>query len=355
MSSGKYIPPYTVSGKAMNLIAEIAAAVERYRILLEGPDGVHLRRINHIRTIRGTTAIEGNTLTEEQIMAVLSGRRVAGPQREIDEVKGAHEAYMAIESFNPYSLDDLLKAHGLLTKGLVDRAGMFRNCNVGVMDGLGNVIHMAPPYANVPSLVKDLFAWLADSEDPVLIKSCVFHYELEFIHPFPDGNGRVGRLWQTALLGSWRRELYGIPVENIVWAHQQEYYRAISASSAKGESGPFIDFMLDKILRALRAKGKAHGAADGENSQKTNQKTSQKIMAAMQSMPGATLAELAEAAGLSIAGVKWNIRRLKEAGLVRRVGPDKGGHWEVILPDSAGGHGKPSPMGKGSGMKKPRS
>ncbi|MBO4311531.1 MAG: Fic family protein [Desulfovibrionaceae bacterium] len=363
MSSGKYIPPYTVSGKAMNLIAEIAAAVERYRILLEGPDGVRLRRINHIRTIRGTTAIEGNTLTEEQITAVLAGRHVAGPQREIDEVKGAHEAYMAIESFNPYSIDDLLKAHGLLTKGLVDRAGMFRNCNVGVMDGLGNVIHMAPPYANVPSLVKDLFAWLADSEDPVLIKSCVFHYELEFIHPFQDGNGRVGRLWQTALLGSWRRELYGVPVENIVWAHQQEYYQAISASSAKGESGPFIDFMLDKILRTLRAKDKAHGAAAQKSSRKVNQKTnqetsqksSQKIMAVMKSMPDVTLAELAEATGLSIAGVKWNIRRLKEANLVRRVGPDKGGHWEVIMPAAAEGQGKPSPMEKSSGRKTPNS
>ena len=232
MSSKKYIPPYKVSGKAMNLIAEIAAAIERYRIILEGPDGVRLRKINHIRTIRGTTAIEGNTLTEEQITAILAGKRVSGPQREIDEVKGAHAAYEAIESFNPYSIDDLLKAHGLMTKGLVDRLGKFRNCNVGVMDGAGNVVHMAPPFANVPSLVKDLFAWLADCEDPVLIKSCVFHYEFEFIHPFPDGNGRTGRLWQTALLGSWRNEFYGAPVENIVWAHQQEYYQAIRSSTA---------------------------------------------------------------------------------------------------------------------------
>ncbi len=157
MKTDPYIPPYKVSGKAMNLIAEIAAAIERYRIILEGPDGVQLRKINHIRTIRGTTAIEGNTLTEEQITAILAGKRVSGPQREIDEVKGAHAAYEAIESFNPYSIDDLLKAHGLMTKGLVDRPGKFRNCNVGVMDGAGNVVHMAPPFANVPSLVKDLF------------------------------------------------------------------------------------------------------------------------------------------------------------------------------------------------------
>ncbi len=342
MSSEKYIPPYKVSGKAMNLIAEIAAAVERYRIILEGPNGVRLRKINHVRTIRGTTAIEGNTLTEAQITAVLAGKRVAGLQREIDEVKGAHAAYEAIASFNPYSMDDLLKAHGLMTKGLVDRAGKFRNCNVGVVDGFGNVVHMAPPFANVPSLVKDLFAWLSDSEDPVLVKSCVFHYEFEFIHPFPDGNGRIGRLWQTALLGSWRNEFYGAPVENIVWAHQQEYYQAIRASSAAGECGPFIDFMLDKILRTLKAKGKAYEIAaagsairarkktDKKTIEKTDKKTGQKILSIMKSMPDVTLAELANATGLSVAGVRWNIRKLKDANLVRRVGPDKGGHWEAV-------------------------
>ena len=333
-----YIPPYKVSGKAMNLIAEIAAAVERYRIILEGPDGVRLRKINHIRTIHGTTAIEGNTLTEEQITAILAGKRVAGTRREIDEIKGAHDAYEVIESFNPYSVDDLLKAHGLMTKGLVNRPGKIRDCNVGVMDGFGNVVHMAPPFANVPSLVKDLFAWLSDSEDPVLVKSCVFHYEFEFIHPFPDGNGRTGRLWQTALLGSWRKEFYGAPVENIVWAHQQEYYQAIRASSAAGECGPFIDFMLDKILRTLKAKGEAYESAGIETDKKTikktikktDKKTDRKILSIMKSMPDVTLAELANATGLSVAGVRWNIRKLKDANLLRRVGPDKGGHWDVV-------------------------
>ena len=146
----QYTPPYTVSGKAMNLIAEIAAAVERYRIILEGPDGVRLRKINHVRTIRGTTAIEGNTLTEEQITAILAGKRVAGSSREIAEVKCAHKAYNALEKFNPYSIDDLLKAHGLMTEGLVDRPGEWRNCNVGVMGANGVIHHMAPPWDHVP-------------------------------------------------------------------------------------------------------------------------------------------------------------------------------------------------------------
>jgi len=330
-SKRRYEPVYTVSGKAMNMIAEIAAAVERYRLLLEGPGGVRLRKLNHIRTIRGTTAIEGNTLTEKQITALLSGKRVVGPKREIDEVKGAHAAYSAIESFNPYLPEDLLKAHGLMMKGLAENPGSWRRCDVGVMCADGSIAHMAPPYENVPGLMDDLFRWLSDNADPVLIKSCVFHYEFEFIHPFVDGNGRTGRLWQTALLGSWRKEFYGTQVENIVWAHQQEYYRAIQESTAKGDAGPFIDFMLDKILRTLKAKGEAYTAekTTEKTTKKTTKKNSDKILDVMRSVPDVTLAELANATGLSGDGVRWNIRKLKDANLVRRIGPDKGGHWEV--------------------------
>ena len=159
----------------------------------------------------------------------------------------------------------------------MDRAGSFRNCNVGVVDAFGNVVHMAPPWQRVPQLMNDLFAWLSSSEDPILVKSCAFHYEFEFVHPFPDGNERMGRLWQTALLGSWRGEFYGAPVENIVWAHQKEYYQAIRKSIAKNDCGPFIDSMLDKILWTLKAKGEARGAIVEATTQKTTQKTTLKI------------------------------------------------------------------------------
>ena len=335
-----YEIPYKVSDRAMECMVEIAAALERYKIVLEGPDGVRHRKLNHIRTIRGTTAIEGNTLTEEQITAVLAGKHVVAPKREIAEVINAHKAYSAIESFNPYSVDDLLKAHSLMTDGLVERPGQWRNCNVGVMGSEG-VSHIAPPFNMVPGLMSDLFAWLNESEAPVLIKSSVFHYEFEFIHPFPDGNGRMGRLWQTAILGNWREEFYGVPVENIVWAHQSEYYEAIRKSGAVGECGPFIDFILDKILRTLKAKGEVYeigrkstekGVIKSRDKSrvKSRDKSRDKILKSLKSQPQLTQADLADAMGLSIKAVEKAISQLKDANRLRRKGGKKFGEWEVV-------------------------
>ena len=325
-------PPYKVSDRAMECMVEIAAALERYKIVMEGPDGVRLRKLNHIRTVRGTTAIEGNALTEAQITAVLAGKRVTAPKREIEEVKNAHKAYSAIESFNPYSADDLLKAHSLMTAGLVDRPGKWRNCNVGVM-GDGGVSHIAPPFGMVPGLMSDLFTWLNESEAPMLIKSSVFHYEFEFIHPFPDGNGRMGRLWQTALLGNWHEEFYGVPVENIVWAHQSEYYDAIRKSGVTGECGPFIDFMLDKILRTLKARGEAYGIVGksrDKSREKSRDKSRDKILKLLKSQPHLTQADLADVIGLSVKAVEKSIAQLKDANRLRRKGGKKFGEWEVV-------------------------
>ena len=321
-------PPYTISDQAMASMVEIASALERYKIVMEGADGVRLRRRNHIRTIRGTTAIEGNGLTEAQITAVLAGKHVAAPKREIEEVRNAHNAYAAIESFNPYSAKDLLKAHGVMTAGLVDRPGEWRRCNVGI-EGKGGLSHVAPPFSMVPGLMADLFAWLNASQAPMLVKSSVFHYEFEFIHPFPDGNGRTGRLWQTALLGSWREEFYGLPIENIVWAHQAEYYDAIRRSNAGGDCGPFIDYMLDKILRTLRARGKADEGAT-KSRDKGRDKSRDKILMLLKRQPGLTQAELAAVLGLSVKAVEKAIAQLKDANRLRRKGGKKFGEWEVV-------------------------
>ena len=250
-----YNPPYTLSERAVTLIAEIAGAAERFSLALEGADGILLRKINHIRTIRGTTAIEGNTLTEEQITAVLDGKRVLAPKREIEEIRGAHAAYELLGRVDPYSERDLLKVHQAMVGGIVGSAGAFRTRGVGVIDGNGRVLHMAPPADLVPELIGNLFDWARNSTAHPLVKSSVFHYEFEFIHPFEDGNGRVGRFLQTAMLGKWKEIFHAAPIENIVFENQEGYYRAIQESTTRADAGPFVDFMLERILETIKRKG----------------------------------------------------------------------------------------------------
>jgi len=320
-------PVCTLSSKAVKLIAEIAAALERYKIAMEGPGGVRLRKLNHIRTLRGTTAIEGNTLTEAEITAILAGKRVSGSKREIDEVKGAHAAYAAVEKLNPLSSRDLLKAHGLMTAGLVEKPGRWRNCNVGVYNARGEAVHHAPPWDHVPFLMRDLFAWLKRTKDHPLVASCVFHCAFETIHPFPDGNGRMGRLWQTAILGKWNPLFYAAPIENIVFSHQREYYGALRESQALGDAGVFVDFMLTMILRTIKAKGVMRDGKKGR--EKGREKSREKILRLLKENPDLTQARLAARLKLSVKGIEKNIRQLKDAQLLRRIGPDRGGHWQV--------------------------
>lgn len=322
-------PVYTVSARAVGLVAEIAAALERYKIMMEGPDGLRLRKRNRIKTIRGTTAIEGNTLTEAQVTAILSGKRVVGSKREIDEVKGAQAAYAAIEKFNPLSSRDLLKAHALMTRGLVDSPGKWRNCNVGVFNAKGEAMHHAPLWDHVPFLMRDLFAWLKRSTDMPLIKSCVFHFVFETIHPFPDGNGRMGRFWQTVLLGAWNPLFYAAPVENMVFSHQQQYYRALHAAQQSGDAGVFIDFMLDVILKTIKAKGVPQGGKKNVV-RKGGKKTRDRIMELLRGNPKITFGSLVGELGISRSAIQKHIAHLKDAQLLRRIGPDKGGRWEVV-------------------------
>lgn len=322
-------PTYTINDKITSLVANIAAALERYKIVMEGAAGVRLRKLNRIRTLRGTTAIEGNTLTEEQITDILAGKRVIGSKREITEVKGAHSAYEIVESLNPLSSKDLLRAHSLMTRDLVEAPGEWRKCNVAVVNAKHEIIHSAPPWDHVPFLMKDLFAWLKRSKAHPLIKSCVFHCVFETIHPFPDGNGRMGRLWQTVILGAWNPLFYAAPVENMVFSHQREYYRALHSSQQKEDATEFIEYMLSIILRTIKAKGETTQKTTQKSKLKTTQKKVEMIIEAIRSNPKSTIAELALLTGLSVDGVKWNLRKLKDEQRLRRIGPDKGGHWEV--------------------------
>ena len=315
--------------RTLRLVMDIASALERYKIVMEGPEGVRLRKLNHIRTIRGTTAIEGNTLTEDQVTDIISGRRVVGSKREIDEIKGAHAAYSRAEEFDPLSEKSLLKAHSLMTENLVDGPGRWRNCNVGVFNAQGEAMHHAPPWDHVPFLMKDLFAWLRRSKDVPLVKSCIFHFIFETIHPFSDGNGRMGRLWQAVILGRWNGLFYALPIENMVMCHQRRYYRTLHAAQTTGDVRGFVDFMLDMILRTLKAKGETQGGKK-KVVRKGGKKTADLLMEIMRADPKITFAQMEENLGISRSAIQKHIVRLKDAQLIRRIGPDKGGHWEVI-------------------------
>lgn len=226
--------------------------VGRLSAIGQSAEELRLRRANRIKTIQGSLAIEGNTLSEEQITAILAGKRVLAPPREILEAQNAFTAYEHMEKWQPSSESDLLEAHELLMTGLLDSAGLFRSGGVGVMKG-EEVIHLAPPAPQVPRLVGDLLSWIGQTDFHPLISSSIFHYEFEFIHPFADGNGRMGRLWQSLILMEWNSAFVGIPVESMVFHNQPEYYKAIQVSTAATDCAPFVEFMISRIAEAVGA------------------------------------------------------------------------------------------------------
>ncbi|MCI5829665.1 MAG: Fic family protein [Spirochaetales bacterium] len=243
-----YEPPFKITAKSINMISEISALVERFTISCKESDSLKLRKVNRMKTIQGSLAIEGNTLTEEQVTALIDGKTVVAPLKEVQEVRNAIKVYERFNEFNTYDWKDLLKAHALMAMGLVDNPGHFRQKGVCVA-GKNGVSHIAPPADMVPALIADLFGWLKNSEDHILIKSCVFHYEFEFIHPFEDGNGRMGRFWQSKILSEWNGVFENLPVENMIWENQPEYYKAIELSTQNTDSGIFVEFMLGLILK----------------------------------------------------------------------------------------------------------
>lgn len=244
-------PPFEITNAMIDHVAEIAELVGRLTSTNQLSTNPTLRRTNRIRTIHGSLAIEQNTLTLEQVTAVLNGKQVLAPPKDIAEVKNAYEIYERLDELDPYSVDDLMTAHGIMTRGLVDESGMFRTRPVGVVDQEGHVLHFGTLPQYVPNLVMELLDWVKSSDVHMLIRSCVFHYEFELIHPFADGNGRVGRLWHTLLLSKWNPAFAWLPVESMIHARQPEYYAAINASNDAGESTVFIEFMLSAIKASL--------------------------------------------------------------------------------------------------------
>ncbi len=245
-------PPFEINERIMADVIEIAELVGRVSVTDKISMNPTLRRTNRIQTIYSSLAIEQNTLDIEQVTAVLSGKRVIAPPKDIAEVQNAYEIYDNIDKLNPYSIDDLLKAHSVMERGLLNEAGEFRSRPVGVADSEGNILHFGTLPQYVPKLIQELLEWTEKSEIHLLIKSCVFHYEFELIHPFADGNGRMGRLWHTLLLSKWNPIFAWLPIESIIHDNQSEYYNAINVSNNNGNSTVFIEFMLSVIKQALQ-------------------------------------------------------------------------------------------------------
>ena len=321
-----YVPPFTITAKIIDLISRISEKVGEINSLESSPHRVELRKQNRIKTIHSSLAIENNSLSIEQITAIIEGKRVLGSPNEIQEVKNAIQAYELLLSLNPYDEKDLLKAHSLMMKELVNRNGKYRTDGVGIFDGK-EVVHMAPPADRVPALMADLFEWLKTSDVHPLIKSCVFHYESEFIHPFQDGNGRMGRLWQTVILKSWKDVFAWLPVETLVKENQAEYYKALSASDSNADSTLFTEFMLSLILKTIEEIIETEKKVTVKVTQKVtvNQK---RIIEAIRQNPFITQEELAEIVGISRKSIQ-NMKKLQENHLIERVGADKNGHWEI--------------------------
>ncbi len=249
MSSAGH-PPFVVTPAILSLVAAIGEQVGRLEASLPPERQILLRRTNRLRTIQGSLAIEGSTLTLEQVTAVVAGKRVLGSAREVQEVRGAVAAYDQLSAWDPAKRADLLAAHSVLMAGLVDRPGHFRTTAAGIQRG-DQLVHVAPPAGQVRALMNDLLAWLKATGDHPLIAACVFHYEFEFIHPFVDGNGRMGRLWQTLILSRWKPFFCLVPVESLISDQQAGYYAALNESNRAGASTPFIAFMLQVIHDTL--------------------------------------------------------------------------------------------------------
>ena len=320
-----YKPPFHMTDKMTSLIAEISEQVGRIIVLQEGVINPRLRRENRIRTIHSSLAIENNSLSLEQVTAIIDGKRVLGNPNEIKEVQNAYDAYLLTLQLDPSSVEDLLKAHKLMMNGLVPENGRFRSEGVGVFDG-DVLVHMAPPAELVPKHIHNLFEWYRLSELHPLIKSAVFHYEFEFIHPFSDGNGRMGRMWHSLLLGKWKELFFWLPVEELIQSRQKEYYAALGAADAQSDSAVFVELMLEIIRDSLKELTVVGRNTDQDGDQVTDQdKSATGRLLSVMGNDALSASELMQRLGLSHRPTfrKNYLNPALEQNLIERTIPDK--------------------------------
>ncbi len=320
-------PPYTITDKMLNYATRIMEKIGEANYFEKLNRFPELRRKTRIKSIHSSLAIENNQLSLFQVEDVINGKIVIGEQKDIQEVKNAYKAYEEIDNVNPYSVHDLKRIHGILTFLIEDDAGKFRNHGEAVYDG--NIqIFMAPPHTMVPILMDNLFKWMNESKNTVnpLILSSIFHYEFVFIHPFSDGNGRTARLWQTVILTKWKELFKYIPIESIIRKHQEEYYIAIQNCNNAGNSNEFIEFMLKVIDEAVDGMIKEQKNTTQETTRETTQ---EKILKLIEENPNITQTEMAKALGITRDGISYNIKVLKNNGIIERVGSTKKGTWKI--------------------------
>ena len=325
-----YSPPFNITSKILNLVVEICEMLTLIRLDSNIVLVPHLRKENRIKTIRASLAIENNTLNIEQVSAIIEGKRVLGNKREIQEVKNAFNAYEQILKLKGANIKHLLKAHKLMMDGLIEECGIFRNIDVGIVNKKGEVTHLAPKAALVPTLVERLFAWYKNSEYHPLIKSCVFHYEFEFIHPFSDGNGRMGRMWHSLLLGEWNEIFYFLPIEELIKERQNLYYKNLAKSDESGECTSFIEYMLELIkdsLKKLKNDTLNETINDTLNALNATQKA---LLDILKNNPKITRNDMSKILNLSIITIQRNLDSLIKLNKIERIGAKKNGYYKLI-------------------------
>lgn len=329
-----YTPPYTITSEILNLISEISELLG-YWSAQGKTRSPQLRKENRIRTIQASLAIEHNSLTVEQVSAIMEGKRVFGPAKDIQEVRNAIKAYEQLSQWQSAKLSHLLNAHDVLMSGLIDDAGRFRQRGVAIYQGQ-QVIHMAPPASEVRRLMTDLFGWLDKTDIHPLIASSAFHYEFEFIHPFSDGNGRMGRLWQTAILSRWRKELAWLPIETLIKAQQDSYYHVLGEADKVSDCTCFIEFMLSVIKDALKESIHINHLSEEmseymseENAYPSLKKLARQMLVKLKINPYLTIAELAEQLAVSTRTIERQLHNLQKEHYLERMGSTKSGHWHV--------------------------
>ena len=328
----QYEPPFHQTNTMTNLVIEIAdyaGHICSHENLSKHPD---FRRENRILTIYSSLAIEQNTLSLEQVTDVINGRHIIGPPEDIREVQNAYQAYDHLNELDPYSVRDLLKAHKWMTAELVKESGTFRSGNVGVFAG-DQMIHAGTPAKLVPDLIKELFIWMKNSGIHPLIKSCIFHYEFEFIHPFQDGNGRTGRLWHTLILSKCKPFFAWVPIENMIHEHQQEYYDALQQAYSSGESTVFVEFMLTMIRDILSEIVTVQNKDTATKTRYRNtapQSTEDRILHLLEDDPEMSSNDIAELIGLSQRQILRIMSKLKGEGKLMHEGSRKKGRWICV-------------------------